>query len=116
MPKSLRHALTAGVVMFMVAAGSSVRAGTDGLFEGVWARSCAHLSGETFTFHDGDRLKVVDLDCKIRGWKRRGEHFRSALLCTLDGVEQRSHVEVLRIGGWLRITLGGRTQTVRRCS
>lgn len=114
MPKIDRFLLMVSLVV-MAAANSPARAATDELFAGVWAETCSHLSGVTYTFHDGNRLKIVDLDCQILGWKRTGNHFRSRLLCTLDGVRQRARIDVERLPERLRITMSGLVQTVRSC-
>lgn len=108
----MRSIVPAAFVAAM-AAGAARAAEPDGLFAGVWAQSCER--GETYTFHDGDRLKVVDLDCKVLGWVRRGKHYRSLLHCTLDGVDSQSRIDVVRLGNRLRISMGGLTTIVRPC-
>ncbi|MEZ2218304.1 hypothetical protein [Rhizobium sp. RCC_161_2] len=87
----------------------------DELFAGIWARSCAHLSGETYIFHDGDRLRIVDLECKIVGWKQRQTVFSTDMQCTLDGVERPEQITVATEGDKLRVTMGDRTQLLQHC-
>lgn len=87
----------------------------DELFAGTWARSCTHLSGETYIFHDGDRLRIVDLECKILGWKRRQTVFSTDMQCTLDGVERSEQITVAEEGDKLRVTMGDRTQLLQHC-
>lgn len=88
----------------------------DGLFAGVWAENCSHLSGRTFTFHDGDRMKTVDLDCRIVAWKQDVNRYTSDLACVLDGAPSRAHIEVVVMGKQLRIAMGGLSQVVGQCS
>lgn len=84
-----------------------------GLFAGEWAENC---SGSTdFTFHDGDRVKIVDLDCHIVAWKRKGNRYTSDLRCVLDGVRRDDRIKVVVMGTRLRITMGGLSQTVQQC-
>jgi hypothetical protein len=90
-------------------------AAADELFAGIWARSCAHLSGETLIFHDHDRLRIVDLECKILGWKRRLNVFSTDMQCTLDGVERPEQITVAKEGDKLRVTMGDRTQLLQHC-
>ncbi|MCW6537730.1 hypothetical protein [Sphingomonas lycopersici] len=101
------------IAFLLATAGGAQVAKADPLFAGVWAESCDH--GQTFTFHDGDRLKIVDLDCKLVGWKWSGDRYRSRLRCTLDGARSQGRVDVERVGDRLRITMGGLTTTVRQC-
>lgn len=108
----MRSIVPAAFLVAMTVANAQA-AQPDGLFAGVWAQSCDQ--GETFTFHNRDRLKIVDLDCKVLGWIRRGEHYSSLLHCTLDGVDSRSRIDVVRLGDRLRISMGGLTTTVRPC-
>jgi len=101
----------------MVFAGLCLPATTaaDELFAGIWARSCTRLSGETYTFHDGDRLRIVDLECKILGWKQHQNVFSTDMQCTLDGVERPERITVAPEGGRLRLTFGDRTQLLQHC-
>lgn len=85
-------------------------------FAGIWASSCDHLSGMTFIFHDDDRLRIVDLECKILGWEEHGNTLSSDMQCSLDGVERRERITVVRQEKTLRITLGGCEHSVRYCS
>jgi hypothetical protein len=91
-------------------------AAAAGRFEGVWTASCSHLSGLTYIFHDQDRLRIVDLECTILGWKRDGRRLVSELACTLDGEPVKSRIAVVPDGDRLHITMGGRATTVRHCS
>lgn len=84
-------------------------------FAGIWAQSCAHLSGETFIFHDGDRLKIVDLDCKILGWKRVGSRWHSRLSCILDGQPSRAKIAASLREGKLQVEMDGRRMSLEHC-
>lgn len=106
--------LTSRCLIFGLPVSCALAASADDeLFAGIWARSCA--SGVEYIFHDRDRLKIVDLDCQILGWRKSGEHFTSALRCTLDGVEDRSRIDVVPSGDRLRVTMEGLTEMLRKC-
>ncbi|MFT4163496.1 hypothetical protein [Shinella sp.] len=85
------------------------------LFAGIWAENCSSLSGSTFIFHDGDRVRIVDLDCRIVAWKRVSDRYASDLACTLDGVPRQTHIEVTTMGERLHIAMGGLSQVVEPC-
>lgn len=90
-------------------------ASADQLFAGVWAENCSRASGRTFIFHDGDRVKIVDLDCRIVAWKRDANRYTSNLACVLEGVRSETRIEVMTMGKRLRIAMGGLRQMVEQC-
>jgi hypothetical protein len=110
-----RRRSSAIVAGFVGAVAAIQAASADEFFPGLWAQSCSHLSGETFTFHDGDRLKIVDLDCRIAGWVRHGSSYTSKLQCNLDGVVRNERIKVMQLGKRLRIAMGGLSRIVEHC-
>lgn len=87
-------------------------ASANKLFAGEWGKNCADT---IYTFHDGDKVKIVDLWCRIVAWKQDGNRYTSDLKCVLDGVPSNDRIEVETMGKQLRITMGGLSQVVKQC-